>query len=101
MLEVSGPTEAVEGTPVELSCEAEGHPPPLLTWFRGDVVLKEEPVSTGLKLVLPRVEPDHTGTYSCVAENRHGRHNRSLQLQVACESCWGVPLGWGSGWVGH
>ncbi|KAF1627259.1 UNVERIFIED_CONTAM: Schwann cell myelin protein, partial [Eudyptes pachyrhynchus] len=83
VLEVSGPGEAVEGTPVELGCEAEGRPPPLLSWFRGVTVLREEPVSTGLRLVLPRVEPDHAGTYSCVAENRHGRHNRSLQLHVA------------------
>ncbi|NXS50893.1 SMP protein, partial [Anhinga rufa] len=71
------------GTPVELGCEAEGRPPPLLSWFRGVTVLREEPVSTSLRLVLPRVEPDHAGTYSCVAENRHGRHNRSLQLHVA------------------
>uniref|UniRef100_A0A8B9RVE0 Ig-like domain-containing protein n=1 Tax=Accipiter nisus TaxID=211598 RepID=A0A8B9RVE0_9AVES len=52
---------AVEGTPVELGCEAEGRPPPLLSWFRGVTVLREEPVSTGLRLVLPRVEPDHGG----------------------------------------
>ncbi|NWI64072.1 SMP protein, partial [Todus mexicanus] len=71
------------GSPVELGCEAEGHPLPLLSWFREGSVLKEEPVSTGLKLVLPRVQPDDTGTYSCVAENRHGRHNRSLHLSVA------------------
>ncbi|XP_074424035.1 myelin-associated glycoprotein [Larus michahellis] len=83
VLEVSGPGEAVEGTPVELGCEAEGRPLPLLSWFRGETVLREEPVSTDLKLVWPRVEPEHAGTYSCVAENRHGRHNRSLQLHVA------------------
>ncbi|XP_064296219.1 myelin-associated glycoprotein isoform X2 [Phalacrocorax carbo] len=83
VLEVSGPGEAVEGTQVDLGCEAEGRPPPLLSWFRGVTVLREEPVSTSLRLVLPRVEPDDAGTYSCVAENRHGRHNRSLQLHVA------------------
>ncbi|NXW52768.1 SMP protein, partial [Nyctiprogne leucopyga] len=71
------------GTPVELGCEAEGRPPPLLSWFRGGHLLREEPVSTGLSLVLPGVEPDQAGIYTCVAENRHGRHNRSLQLHVA------------------
>ncbi|NXG81140.1 SMP protein, partial [Baryphthengus martii] len=71
------------GSPVELGCEAEGHPAPLLSWFRGGTVLREEPVSTALRLVLPHVQPDDAGTYSCVAENRHGRHNRSLQLSVA------------------
>ncbi|NXX11149.1 SMP protein, partial [Podargus strigoides] len=71
------------GSAVELGCTAEGRPLPLLSWFRDGEVLREEPVSTGLKLVLPRLEPDDAGIYSCVAENRHGRHNRSLQLHVA------------------
>ncbi|XP_065510715.1 myelin-associated glycoprotein [Caloenas nicobarica] len=83
ILDVSGPGEVVEGSDVELSCEAEGQPPPLLSWFRGPTVLQEEPVATSLRLVLPRVEPDDAGTYSCVAENRHGRHNRSVELHVA------------------
>ncbi|KAM6298178.1 myelin-associated glycoprotein [Podargus strigoides] len=83
VLEVSGPGEAMEGSAVELGCTAEGRPLPLLSWFRDGEVLREEPVSTGLKLVLPRLEPDDAGIYSCVAENRHGRHNRSLQLHVA------------------
>ncbi|XP_053908611.1 Schwann cell myelin protein-like isoform X2 [Cuculus canorus] len=83
VLEVSGPGEVVEGSPVELGCEAEGRPPPLLSWFRGSTVLREEPVSTRLHLDLPRVEPDQAGTYSCVAENRHGRHNRTVELHVA------------------
>ncbi|NXN21425.1 SMP protein, partial [Nycticryphes semicollaris] len=71
------------GTPVELGCQAEGRPPPLLSWFREGTVLKEEPVATSLPLVLPQVEAEEAGTYRCVAENRHGRHNRSLQLHVA------------------
>ncbi|NXT30469.1 SMP protein, partial [Syrrhaptes paradoxus] len=71
------------GTPIELGCEAEGRPPPLLSWFRGSTVIREEPVATSLRLVLDQLEPDHSGIYSCVAENRHGRHNRSLELQVA------------------
>ncbi|NWH82972.1 SMP protein, partial [Piaya cayana] len=73
------------GSPVELGCEAEGRPPPLLSWFGGpsSPLLREEPLATRLRLLLPGVEPDQAGTYSCVAENRHGRHNRSLQLHVA------------------
>ncbi|NXV71033.1 SMP protein, partial [Atlantisia rogersi] len=74
------------GTPIELGCQAEGRPPPLLSWFRGVTVLGEEPVSTSLPLVLPRARPQDAGVYSCVAENRHGRHNRSLELHVACEA---------------
>lgn len=77
-----GPTEVVEGSRVELSCEAEGRPTPLLSWFRGSEVLREEPAGA-LRLLLPRVSPADGGTFSCVAENRHGRHNRSVQLRVA------------------
>ncbi|NXW95854.1 SMP protein, partial [Alopecoenas beccarii] len=87
------------GSEVELSCEAEGHPPPLLSWFRGPAVLQEEPAATALRLVLPRVEPGDAGTYSCVAENRHGRHNRSVELHVACEDPRGAGGSGGHAWV--
>uniref|UniRef100_A0A8B9ZUN6 Myelin associated glycoprotein n=1 Tax=Anas zonorhyncha TaxID=75864 RepID=A0A8B9ZUN6_9AVES len=78
-----GPSEVVEGAQVELGCEAEGRPLPLLSWFRGAAVLREEPATPALRLLLPRVAPAHAGAYSCVAENRHGRHNRTLLLRVA------------------
>ncbi|NWV63835.1 SMP protein, partial [Malurus elegans] len=71
------------GSAVDLGCWAEGRPPPLLTWFRGAQVLREEPGVAELRLHLAQVSPAHSGSYTCVAENRHGRHNRSLELQVA------------------
>uniref|UniRef100_A0A672UN21 Ig-like domain-containing protein n=1 Tax=Strigops habroptila TaxID=2489341 RepID=A0A672UN21_STRHB len=82
---LEGPSEAVEGSALELGCSAEGRPPPLLSWFRGAAVLREEPGASSLELPLPRLTPGDAGTYVCVAENRHGSHNRSLQLHVA----WG------------
>nr|XP_031363751.1 myelin-associated glycoprotein [Lonchura striata domestica] len=83
VLEVSGPAEALEGSEVHLGCRAEGRPAPLLTWFRGPQVLREEPGAAELPLHLAQVSPEDSGTYTCVAENRHGRHNRSLELHVA------------------
>ncbi|NXX87426.1 SMP protein, partial [Urocolius indicus] len=71
------------GSAVELSCRAEGSPLPLLSWFRGDTVLREEPAATSLSLVLEPLRPEESGSYRCVAENRHGRHGRGLQLHVA------------------
>ncbi|NWR26373.1 SMP protein, partial [Emberiza fucata] len=71
------------GSQVHLGCSAEGRPPPLLTWFRGPQVLREEPGAAALPLHLAQVSPQDSGTYTCVAENRHGRHNRSLELHVA------------------
>ncbi|NXI25512.1 SMP protein, partial [Sterrhoptilus dennistouni] len=71
------------GSQVDFGCSAEGRPPPLLTWFRGPQVLREEPGAESLGLHLAQVSPQDSGTYTCVAENRHGRHNRSLELNVA------------------
>ncbi|NXK71090.1 SMP protein, partial [Sylvietta virens] len=71
------------GAQVHLGCSAEGRPAPLLTWFRGPQVLLEEAGPPSLGLHLAQVSPQDSGTYTCVAENRHGRHNRSLELQVA------------------
>ncbi|NXY66971.1 SMP protein, partial [Callaeas wilsoni] len=71
------------GSQVDLGCSAEGRPPPLLSWFRGPQVLREEPGVASLPLRLEQVSPEDSGTYTCVAENRHGRHNRSLELHVA------------------
>ncbi|NWS50720.1 SMP protein, partial [Probosciger aterrimus] len=71
------------GSALELSCEAEGRPPPLLSWFRDSELLREEPGASRLDLPLPRLAPGDAGTYVCVAENRHGTDNRSLQLHVA------------------
>uniref|UniRef100_A0A8B9ZGK1 Myelin associated glycoprotein n=1 Tax=Anas platyrhynchos TaxID=8839 RepID=A0A8B9ZGK1_ANAPL len=95
-----GPSEVVEGAQVELGCEAEGRPLPLLSWFRGAAVLREEPATPALRLLLPRVAPAHAGAYSCVAENRHGRHNRTLLLRVACER-GGQGGGFGGVWGGY
>ncbi|NWV44552.1 SMP protein, partial [Grantiella picta] len=71
------------GAQVDLGCSAEGRPAPLLTWFRGAQVLREEPGIPALPLHLAQVSPQDSGVYTCVAENKHGRHNRSLELHVA------------------
>ncbi|OWK49431.1 Schwann cell myelin protein [Lonchura striata] len=97
VLEVSGPAEALEGSEVHLGCRAEGRPAPLLTWFRGPQVLREEPGAAELPLHLAQVSPEDSGTYTCVAENRHGRHNRSLELHVAYAPC--TPVVNGTLWV--
>ncbi|XP_064359581.1 myelin-associated glycoprotein isoform X1 [Dromaius novaehollandiae] len=78
---VEGPAEAVEGAAVELGCAAGGRPPPRLAWLRAGQLLGEA-AGGRLALRLPRAAPAHAGTYVCVAENRHGRHNRSLELRV-------------------
>ncbi|NWX38414.1 SMP protein, partial [Notiomystis cincta] len=55
------------GAQVDLGCSAEGRPPPLLSWFRGPQVLREEPGVASLRLHLAQVSPRDSGTYTCVA----------------------------------
>ncbi|NXG26711.1 SMP protein, partial [Grallaria varia] len=66
-----------------LGCRAEGRPPPLLSWFRGSRLLREERGAPTLRLHLRQVSAAQAGPYTCVGENRHGRHSRSLHLHVA------------------
>lgn len=95
--------EATEGASVVLACTADASPVALLTWAQGAAVLAEEP-GTHLELQLYNVTPAHDGIYTCVAENVHGRANRSLGLTVFCEcpcaQAPGFSAGWGLEWGG-
>uniref|UniRef100_A0A7M4EM54 Myelin associated glycoprotein n=1 Tax=Crocodylus porosus TaxID=8502 RepID=A0A7M4EM54_CROPO len=81
IVEMTDSLEATEGTSVVLACAADANPVALLTWAQGAAVLAEEP-GTRLELQLYNVTPTHDGIYTCVAENVHGRANRSLGLTV-------------------
>ncbi|NXH12122.1 SMP protein, partial [Bucco capensis] len=71
------------GSQVTLTCEAEGKPFPLLSWFRDGIFLQEEVGMTTFPILLTKVVPEDSGNYQCVAENPHGKHNQSFQLHVA------------------
>ncbi|XP_062457026.1 Schwann cell myelin protein-like, partial [Rhea pennata] len=79
---VSGPAAAREAEAAELACAARGRPPPRLAWLRAGRVLAQAEGAGRLPLRLPRLGPAQAGAYVCAAENRHGRHNRSLELRV-------------------
>ncbi|NXJ09662.1 SMP protein, partial [Odontophorus gujanensis] len=70
------------GSRVELRCEAEGRPTPLLSWLRDSEVGQEEPTAV-LSVTLPHAAPHDGALYVCVAENPHGAHNRSAAMRVA------------------
>uniref|UniRef100_A0A8C8RL19 Myelin associated glycoprotein n=1 Tax=Pelusios castaneus TaxID=367368 RepID=A0A8C8RL19_9SAUR len=81
ILQVNSSLEAIEGSSVVLLCVVDSSPMALLAWFKGEVVLREEP-ATNLTLELDNVTHAQDGIYACVAENLYGRVNRSLALTV-------------------
>ena len=66
-------TEVLVGESVTLECSATGHPPPQITWTRGD----RSPVPTDPRvsitpsggLYIQNVEQEDSGEYTCFASN--------------------------------
>ncbi|CAK6984674.1 vascular cell adhesion protein 1b, partial [Scomber scombrus] len=69
------------GSPLTLSCSAEGNPDPLVTWsFR----TADGPVRRGggPQLALTAMSPSQAGWYDCEATNTEGNQTASLQVTV-------------------
>lgn len=78
--------EAIEGNSVELLCQVEGIPPPVLTWTRKDVPLRTGNRIQLLKdnsvLSIQQVTKFDEGIYTCHAENAAGQRNSSALLMI-------------------
>lgn len=76
------------GSNVTLSCTAASRPPADITWSLADPT--EAAVPAGPRLLLPAVQPGHSGAYACIARNpRTSSRRRSLlNLTVAGEQGW-------------
>ncbi|XP_035305433.1 myelin-associated glycoprotein isoform X1 [Cricetulus griseus] len=81
IVEMNSSVEAIEGSHVSLLCGADSNPPPLLTWMRDGMVLREA-VAESLYLDLEEVTPGEDGVYACLAENSYGQDNRTVELSV-------------------
>ena len=86
-IEVPAEKTVKEGRTAVLKCEADGYPPPRVTWSRKRLTLPAGRSVTGPSnaLILKNVRPEDTGIYSCSAENLLGSVNASVQLTVQCE----------------
>ncbi|KAM6223587.1 sialic acid-binding Ig-like lectin 11 [Rhynchocyon petersi] len=73
-----------KGQFLQLLCEADGHPPPTLSWILEDRVLAWSAPSgpRRLELQLLRVRAEDAGRYRCRAENKLGSLQRWLDLSV-------------------
>ncbi|KFM73649.1 Peroxidasin, partial [Stegodyphus mimosarum] len=78
--------EAIEGNDVELLCQVEGSPPPLLSWSReGNFITsggKVKLLKNSSVLSIERVNKQDEGIYTCHAENAAGQRNSSALLMI-------------------
>lgn len=80
-VEFQNDVAVVRGSPVVLPCEAQGSPPPRVSWMKDG-----EPLFQGLEqgpsLQLQTVGAGDSGTYSCVAVSEAGEARRQFRLTV-------------------
>ena len=72
--------------PVNLTCEAEGHPTPLYEWYRDDELI---PGAALPYLYIPAASPEDRGYYTCKAINTQGVAESTPELltipgEVSC-----------------
>uniref|UniRef100_A0A493TK44 Ig-like domain-containing protein n=1 Tax=Anas platyrhynchos platyrhynchos TaxID=8840 RepID=A0A493TK44_ANAPP len=79
----------LEGGEVRLECQAEGQPPPQISWLKDGQPLQLQPPS---RAHLGAVGPADTGIYTCVASNEAGEASRAFSLLVM-----GACLPWAGG----
>ncbi|GIY13520.1 hypothetical protein CDAR_68362 [Caerostris darwini] len=83
-VKINGPSfiVAIKGRNVALSCSAKGFPPPHINWQRNGVPITGASNSETNKLYIENIQPEHSGTYVCVAANSVGRDHQSLIVEV-------------------
>lgn len=85
-----------EGQTAQLECNATGHPPPKVTWFKdGQSLTVEDPYEMspdGAFLWIPQANLSNAGHYSCIASNAVGEKTKHTQLSVlVVPTILGVP----------
>ncbi|XP_032341363.1 sialic acid-binding Ig-like lectin 5 [Camelus ferus] len=72
----------LEGESLRLVCVADSNPPATLSWARGSRTLSPSQPSNPGVLLLPRVDSDHEGKFTCRAQHPRGSLGISLHLSV-------------------
>ncbi|XP_053181576.1 B-cell receptor CD22-like [Scomber japonicus] len=76
---VSPSGEIIEGSSVTLNCSSDANPAANYTWYKEN---EDSPKASGQIFTITDVRPEHSGNYSCEAQNRRGCHNSTLHLTV-------------------
>ncbi|KAK5619293.1 hypothetical protein CRENBAI_015520 [Crenichthys baileyi] len=76
---MSDPVEVMDGSPLTLSCSAEGNPEPTITWTVGGRTLQR---GRGGQLHLSLVKLSDAGRYECEARNSVGNQTAAVKVTV-------------------
>ncbi|XP_035992575.1 B-cell receptor CD22 [Fundulus heteroclitus] len=76
---VSASGEIVEGSSVTLTCSSDANPAANYTWYKQD---EESPTASGQNFTITDVRPEHSGNYSCEAQNNRGSQSSMVLLTV-------------------
>ncbi|XP_034756849.1 B-cell receptor CD22-like isoform X2 [Etheostoma cragini] len=87
---VSPSAEIVEGSSVNLTCSSDANPAANYTWYKEN---EDSPKASGQIFTITDVRPEHSGDYSCEAQNRRGRQSSTLHLTVVTGSMKSVAAG--------
>lgn len=83
--EDSNVIESLEGLPITIKCPVVGNPIPDIHWMKDSVPLdtqEETKGEAGHMLHIKNSRQEHSGNYTCVAQNRAGNISKSFQLDV-------------------
>ncbi|KAI9529153.1 hypothetical protein NQZ68_013460 [Dissostichus eleginoides] len=80
---VSPSAEIEEGSSVTLTCSSDANPAATYTWYKED---EDSPKASGQIFNITDFRADHSGSYSCGAQNKLGRSNSNLHLSVGTGS---------------
>lgn len=90
-------THIAEGDHVTLECIVSGYPIPDVAWYKDGRTLElSNSVAYQLsarsrRLRIIKTTSSDTGTYVCIAKNRHSTSNASVTLQIYKEPLWVQP----------
>lgn len=75
----------MEGRPVTLTCSTDAKPAVLnFTWYK-ETGSQLELLQTGFNHTYIVSNPTHSTRYRCTAQNQHGQHNATIELDAQCE----------------
>ncbi|XP_033990985.1 B-cell receptor CD22-like [Trematomus bernacchii] len=80
---VSPSAEIEEGSSVTLTCSSDANPAANYTWYKED---EDSPKASGQIFTITDFRAEHSGSYSCGAQNKLGRSNSTLTLSVGTGS---------------
>ena len=82
-------TTARQGSDVTFSCIVEGNPQPDVRWsfqkkYLGDTKRRVKNIN-GMGIMIESAQPEHSGIYTCIAENILGNTSAQANLEVQCK----------------